>query len=224
MVSETSLFESQTRRPEEYFPSFGAKLRRYRLSGLTGSPAMNEHQGTLRICNPDGVVGKSMLIIEPETPVASPTPNMGITLSCDENSAGTLGYIGGSIWKFRQNVGPGAIFYQPNSTATTPDGVLGIVASPIREINLGKTINPNTIVGSVTIDKVCGRVWFDVSTSAITVTNSRCTVDSVIMATVLGNDTTATSVRVTTISAGSFILTLNANATAKTAVNFWVVP
>jgi hypothetical protein len=67
-------------------------------------------------------------------------------------------------------------------------------------------------------------VWFDVAASEITITNSLVGVNSVIMATVLGSDATATGVRVKTISAGSFVLTLNAAATAKTAVNFWVMP
>lgn len=83
--------------------------------------------------------------------------------------------------------------------------------------------NSDSPSGSV-VNKVTGRVWFDVGASTLTVTNARCTTNSVIIATVLGSDPTATSVRVTTISAGSFVLTLNAAATAKTAVNFWVMP
>lgn len=114
--------------------------------------------------------------------------------------------------------------YHPSSTAAIPNGNLGIINNPFRALNLGKTINANTILGDQTINKATARVWFDIGDQSNTYTNPLVAADSIILATVIGNDPTASAVRVDTLTTGAFTLTLNAAPTAKTAVNFWVMP
>lgn len=76
--------------------------------------------------------------------------------------------------------------------------------------------------GAQTINKVSGSVNFAAGASTLVVTNSLATTTSVIIVTVYGSDATATSARVTRAS-GSFTITLNAIATAETAVGFMVI-
>jgi hypothetical protein len=76
--------------------------------------------------------------------------------------------------------------------------------------------------GAQTINKPTGVVNFAAGASTLVVTNSLATTTSVVMVTVYGTDATATSARVTRAS-GSFTITLNATATAETAVGFWVI-
>lgn len=227
MVNETAIFESQTRRAEEYWPSFGAKLRRYRNAAVSGTPAQNEHQGELRICNPDGVSSKAVLTMEPLSGATS--VNDGVTFYCDSNSIGYFGYIGGSIWAFRKDVGPGTIFYAPGSTVSAPNGVLGIAASPIRSIIFGKTITAAATTGAQTINKTTGSVNFAAGATSLVVTNSLAVAPtsaqtgSIIMATVRTNDTTMKSVAVVCSSNGSFTLYPDAAPTAETRVDFAII-
>lgn len=76
--------------------------------------------------------------------------------------------------------------------------------------------------GAQTINKAVGSVNFAAGTSTLVVTNSMATTTSQIIVTVYGTDATAVSARVTR-AAGSFTITLNAVATAETAVGFCII-
>lgn len=73
--------------------------------------------------------------------------------------------------------------------------------------------------GAQTINKPSGVVNFAAGATTLVVTNSLATTSSIIDIQVYGADVTATSARVTR-AAGSFTITLNAAATAETAVSF----
>lgn len=77
--------------------------------------------------------------------------------------------------------------------------------------------------GAQTIHKPLGRVNFAAGAQTLVVTNSFVATTSNIQATIKADDTTAKSVVVSAQSAGSFTLKLNANATAETAVDFFVI-
>lgn len=81
-------------------------------------------------------------------------------------------------------------------------------------------ITPGT-TGNATISKYCGRVNFAATDTQLTVTNTLCTANSIVVATVVTDDTTMKSVSIVP-GAGSFVITANAAATAETAVN-WIL-
>lgn len=84
-----------------------------------------------------------------------------------------------------------------------------------------KTVTAAGTTGAQTINKTTGTVNFAAGATTLVVTNSFASTSSVILVTVYGTDATATSARVTKAS-GSFTITLNAAATAETAVGFMV--
>lgn len=84
------------------------------------------------------------------------------------------------------------------------------------------TVTAGGTTGNRTINKISGTVNFAASATAITVTNGFVTANSIVMAVVRTNDTTATIKNVVP-SSGSFIITLTAAATAETSVGFFVV-
>lgn len=77
-------------------------------------------------------------------------------------------------------------------------------------------------VGAVTINKSSGRCIVAAAAASVVVTNSNVTANSIIMVTIAQNDATAV-IKNVVAAAGSFTITLNAAATANTAVNFFVV-
>lgn len=85
-----------------------------------------------------------------------------------------------------------------------------------------KTITAGGTTGNQTINKVAGTVNFAAAATAITVTNSLITANSIVICTVRTNDATATIKNVVPGS-GSFVITLTAAATAETSVGFLVV-
>lgn len=89
------------------------------------------------------------------------------------------------------------------------------------QIDVDKTMTTAGTTGAQTIDKSQGSVNFAGGASTLVVTNSLATTTSNILVTVYGADATAISARVTRAS-GSFTITLNAAATAETAVGFFV--
>jgi hypothetical protein len=91
----------------------------------------------------------------------------------------------------------------------------------------GNVVYPSTIVaagttGAQTINKQTGIVNFAAGATTLVVTNSLMLSTSLVFVQVLGTDATAKSARVTRAT-GSFTITLNAAATAETAVEFHVV-
>lgn len=90
------------------------------------------------------------------------------------------------------------------------------------QFKLPKTITPGGTTGNQSISKISGTVNFAAGASSITVTNSLVTASSIIFATVRTNDATAIIKNVVP-GAGSFVINLNAAATAETSVGFFVV-
>jgi len=67
-----------------------------------------------------------------------------------------------------------------------------------------------------------GSVNFAAAATTLVVTNSLVNADSIVIATVLTDDTTAL-IKIVVCGAGSFTIKLNAGATAETKVGFLVI-
>jgi hypothetical protein len=87
---------------------------------------------------------------------------------------------------------------------------------------LTSTITPPGTTGNQTINKPMGRVNIAAAGTSITVTNNLVTANSHVLAWVATNDGTAVIKNVVPGS-GSFVVTLNAAATAETAIGFLVI-
>jgi hypothetical protein len=99
------------------------------------------------------------------------------------------------------------------------------IAGDVSELQDGKlpgAVTPAGTTGNRTINKPCGSVNFAAAATTLTVTNSLVNANSIIIATVLTNDSTALIKNVVP-SAGSFVIRLNAAATAETKVGFVVI-
>lgn len=89
-------------------------------------------------------------------------------------------------------------------------------------IQSDKTITIAGTTGNQTINKVSGTVNFAAAATTITVTNSLVNANSIVICTVRTNDNTAIIKNVVP-GVGSFVITLNAAATAETSVGFLVI-
>jgi len=89
-------------------------------------------------------------------------------------------------------------------------------------VGFNRTITAAGTTGDRTINKMAGRVNLAAATATLTVTNSLCTVDSIVVATLGTADATATFIKSVVPGNGSFVVTTNANTTAETAIN-WVL-
>lgn len=88
-----------------------------------------------------------------------------------------------------------------------------------------KILATNTAAGTTgnqTINKPSGKVNIAAAGTTITVTNALCTTASIVIATVLTNDTTALIKNVVP-GAGSFVITMNAAVTAETSIGFFII-
>lgn len=94
------------------------------------------------------------------------------------------------------------------------------VSSPLLSINA--TVTPAGTTTVQTIDKSAGSVNMATAESSKQVNNSTVTADSIILCTIATNDATAV-IKNCVAGTGSFVITLNAAATAETRVNFWVI-
>lgn len=109
---------------------------------------------------------------------------------------------------------------------TSPDG--GTTKTERMEIdNNGKIIFPSTVTatgttGNQTINKPSGTVNIAAAGTTVTVTNSLVTTSSLVFCEVRTNDGTATIKNVVP-GAGSFVITLNAAATAEVSIGFFVI-
>jgi hypothetical protein len=92
----------------------------------------------------------------------------------------------------------------------------------VRKHFVDQTITAGGTTGNRTIDKAAGTVNFAAAATTLTVTNNQVTTSSTIYCSVRTNDTTAIIKNVVP-SAGSFVITLNAAATAETSVGFLVI-
>jgi len=199
---------------------YAPQIRRSR-NWVGGTIDELEILGTLRLCNPPGLTGIGMLRLED---INGATSYQDIGSVSYETNTLWLASQGSKTFGFHLGGGYGPYTYVNGSTASAPLGQIGLTANPILELNVGKTIQAAGATGNVTIDKTSGRVRFAAAAQELTVTCRHATSNSVIMATVLGDDATATDVRVKSTTAGSFILKLNAAATAETAVSWWLIP
>lgn len=89
-------------------------------------------------------------------------------------------------------------------------------------LEVSKTMTAAGTVGAQTINKANGSANVAAGQTTLIVTNNLVATTSNVFVQVYGTDATATSARVTR-AAGSFTITLNAAATAETAVGFFVV-
>jgi hypothetical protein len=90
------------------------------------------------------------------------------------------------------------------------------------DMQFDKTVTAAGTTGARTISKNAGTVNFAAGATALVVTNTLVTVNSIVVATVAGNDATMKSVQAVA-AAGSITLYANAAATAETRVNFIVI-
>jgi len=90
------------------------------------------------------------------------------------------------------------------------------------DMQFDKTVTAVGTTGARTISKNAGTVNFAAGATALVVTNTLVTVNSIVVATVAGNDATMKSVQAVA-AAGSFTLYANAAATAETRVNFLLI-
>lgn len=89
-------------------------------------------------------------------------------------------------------------------------------------INLGATNTASGTTGNRTINKASGTVNIAAAGTTVTVTNSIVSTASIVMAVVRTNDTTA-YIKNVVPSAGSFVITLGAAATAEVSIGFMVI-
>lgn len=111
-------------------------------------------------------------------------------------------------------------FWAESDNTATP--IWKIISYEGTALRLAATNTTGGTTGAQTINKPSGKVNFAASATSLVVTNSLCTTASIVIATVLTNDTTSIIKNVVPGS-GSFTITLNAAATAETAVGFLVI-
>lgn len=87
---------------------------------------------------------------------------------------------------------------------------------------LGQTITTGGTTGNQTINKPTGTVNIAAAGTTVTVTNSLVTTSSIVYAVIRTNDATATGIKNIVPASGSFVITLNAAATAEVSIGFIV--
>jgi len=120
-----------------------------------------------------------------------------------------------SNYGFRGSLPAGANRYNCYMDGTAPNYFAG-------DMQFDKTVTAAGTTGARTISKNAGTVNFAAGATALVVTNTLVTVNSIVVATVAANDATMKSVQAVA-AAGSFTLYANAAATAETRVNFIVI-
>lgn len=140
-----------------------------------------------------------------------------ITMSGGANGAVTFVKINASITAAGGNVE--GYVYDPAVTSIA--GTNTAFKSTSGGFSLPTTVTTAGTTGNQTINKMTGTVNFAAAATAITVTNSLVTANSLVFCEVRTNDATAIIKNVVP-GAGSFVITLNAAATAETSVGFIV--
>ncbi len=98
----------------------------------------------------------------------------------------------------------------------------GGASGNIGQLKFPKTVTAIGTTGDQTIHKIIGTVNIAASGTSVTVTNSACFTSSIVLATIQTNDSTAVIKNVVPGN-GSFTITLNAAATAATAIGWMVL-
>ena len=101
----------------------------------------------------------------------------------------------------------------------TLGGVGNLALNGTGHLILPKTITAPATTGAQTINKTSGRVNFAAAATSLVVTNTICTVNSIIIGSIATNDSTANGLRVVA-GPGSFTIHMLTAPTAETAVNF----
>jgi len=182
--------------------------------------ASNSNPGSL-IVGPSsasiGTAGVAVLAIGGSTAPTSSPADLFQLYSLDWNGGGTAAphfrTEDGTIWR----LGGTALSTSANAVAN-----LGTAAESFIQLFLDQTLTATGTTGNQTINKSAGSVNFAAAATTLTVTCNKCTANSIVICTVLTNDTTAT-VKNVVPAAGSFVITLGAAATAETRVGFWVL-
>ena len=107
---------------------------------------------------------------------------------------------------------------------------IGTAGTPLNAMSIGKnadikiyrTITAGGVTGDQTINRPAGTVNFAAAATTLTVTNNLVTASSIVFAVVRTNDATAVIKNVVP-AAGSFVINLEAAATAETSVGFFVL-
>lgn len=173
----------------------------------------------------DAIVGTAVADKDLATPPGSPVVGVMYLIAASPTGAwaGKANYLSyfDQIWRFiaplagqRVWVADESCYYKYNGTSWAV-AAFGKLAADATNTAAGTT-------GAQTINKPSGTVNFAAAASSLVVTNSHCTVNSLVFATVRTNDSTATIKNVVP-AAGSFTIRLNAAATAETSVGFLVV-
>ena len=172
----------------------------------------------------DAYTNGNVKLILKSTSVAAFSSSMvlGITSSGGANGTVDTGLSRDSagVWAF----GTGAAASLAGSwkaTNGTLSGTLAVTGATTLsgDVNLSKTITAAATTGAQTINKNSGAVNFAAAATSLVVTNSLCTVNSVVTATIGTNDATASGVKVVP-AAGSFTIYLGVAPTAETRVYF----
>jgi hypothetical protein len=147
---------------------------------------------------------------------AQGTIGAGSTVTAQAGFLANASLIGAtSNYGFRGSLPAGANRYNCYMDGTAPNYYGG-------DMQFDKTVTPAGTTGARTISKNAGTVNFAAGATALVVTNTLVTVNSILVATVAANDATMKSVQAV-VAAGSFTLYANAAATAETRVNFIVI-
>lgn len=139
-------------------------------------------------------------------------PTLTATNTSVTNTVASTFYIGG------------APIDSTNTTSTTKYALNVAADSSFfgGKVIFDSTITAGGTTGNQTINRPAGTVNFAAGTSAITVTNSFATANSIVWAIARTNDSTC-AVKNVVPAAGSFVINMTANCTAETSVGFVVV-
>jgi hypothetical protein len=179
--------------------------------GIGGSPSYRLHATETSA----GAVADTLALTN-----ASTSTNTGVRLifNLSTNVASQSAYIAA----IRSNSPANAAAYL---AFVINDGTSAIEALRLTErggLTVQKTITAPATTGNQTIDKTSGRVNIAAAGTTITVTNALVTANSIIMASVASNDTTA-QIKNIVPTAGSFTINMVAAVTAETPISFFLV-
>lgn len=112
---------------------------------------------------------------------------------------------------------------QPGLQVLAPGGATSMYnITPAGLVQQSGTVTAAGTTGAQTINKPCGSVNFAAAATSLVVTNSLVTANSIVLATILTNDGTMTSVWAVPAS-GSFTLYANAGPAAETRVGWQII-
>lgn len=147
------------------------------------------------------------------------TANADITFLCTNNVGSDI--VGTSNLVFAAGAVVDALLVH-RAGAETITGVKTFSAAALftADVQLAATA---TVSANPTINKPSGQVSVAIGASTVTVTNNLVTATSIVLAVLQFVDATATQILSVVPGSGSFVITVNANATALTKIGFVVI-